>query len=54
MVLHLIKKSERPLGPLTIAEKRAKAIAYLRKQGIYVLDRGARKPKWGNGNKELA
>jgi hypothetical protein len=27
-------------------EKRARAIAYLRQRGIYVLDRGARAPKW--------
>ena len=38
--------TERPLGPLSVAEKRAKAIAYLRSRRLYVLDKGT-PAKWG-------
>jgi hypothetical protein len=48
--LRLVKQIERPADPLpravTMEEKRARAIAYLRKRGIYVLDRNSRAPKW--------
>ena len=48
-------KPERPLGPLSRAEKVARAKAYLQRKGefarlgasIYVFDRGTPKPKWG-------
>ena len=41
------KPEERPLAPLTRAEKLASAIAFLRERGAYVLDKGARRPSWG-------
>ena len=43
-------RSPRPLGPLTRAEKLAVAIKFLRERGLYVLDIGARRPKWGTPN----
>ena len=45
--LHLVESQERPLAPLTRAEKLAKAIAWLRSRNRYVLDRGSERPKWG-------
>ena len=39
--------AERPLAPLSRAEKLAQAKAYLQRKGLYVLDRGTPKPKWG-------
>lgn len=45
--LRLVRSVERPLAKLTRAEKLAVAIAYLRRRNIYVLDQGAKKPKWG-------
>ena len=45
MKLRLVDTS-RPLGPLSMAEKRAKAIAYLRERRLYVLDHGT-PAKWG-------
>ena len=44
--LHLVK-TDRPLGPLTRAEKLALAIAYLRDRNLYLLDRGTCRPQWG-------
>lgn len=41
---------QRPLGPLTRAEKLAKAIAFLRTRGRYVLDAGSPKPRWGKAH----
>lgn len=41
---------ERPLAPLTRAEKLVKAIAFLRDRkprSRYVLDKGSSKPEWG-------
>ncbi len=38
---------DRPLAPLTRAEKLANAIGWLRSRGRYVLDRGSSKPAWG-------
>ena len=34
----------------TLEQKRAEAIAYLRARNIYVIDKGAKKPNWGNGD----
>lgn len=45
--LHLVTPAERPLGPLSRAEKLANAKAYLQRRGLYILDRGTPKPKWG-------
>ena len=45
--LRLVPSQDRPLGPLTRAEKLALAIAYLRDRNLYVLDRWARRPQWG-------
>jgi len=53
--LRLVKPRERPLGPLTRAEKLARARAFLQgtgefsylKRNIYLLDPGTPKPKWG-------
>jgi len=33
----------------TMQQKLEKAINYLRERGIYVLDQGSPKPKWGHG-----
>lgn len=49
--LRLVKK-ERPLGPLTRAEKLAAAIGYLRERGLYLLDRGTPRPRWGLPNEQ--
>jgi len=38
---------ERPLAPLSRAEKLASAIGYLRARGKYLLDAGTPKPRWG-------
>lgn len=38
---------ERPLAALSMAEKRAAAIAWLRARNRYVLDADSRKPSWG-------
>ena len=46
-------QSHRPLGSLTIAEKRAKAIAWLRERGKYIMDRGTPTPQWGHGMDKL-
>ena len=46
--LRLVPSAERPLGPLSRAEKIAKAIAFLRSRNRYVLDIGSEKPKWGH------
>ena len=40
-------KADRPLGPLTRAEKLARAKAWLQSRGRYILDRGTPKPAWG-------
>ncbi len=45
--LRLIRVKERPLGPLTRAEKLAKAIGWLRSRNRYILDQGAKQPGWG-------
>jgi len=45
--LHLVLPTKRPLTHLTRAEKLAHAKAYLQRRGLYVLDRGTPKPKWG-------
>lgn len=45
--LRLVKPRERPLAPLSRAEKLAQAIGWLRQRGRYVLDTGTPKPKWG-------
>lgn len=37
-------------GNFSLEQKREKAIAYLRERNLYVLDKGARKPSWGNGH----
>jgi len=34
----------------TMQAKREKAIAYLRSRNLYVLDKGSKKPTWGNGS----
>ena len=47
MKLRLVAPAERPLAPLSRAEKLARAQAYLQRRGIYILDRGTPKPKWG-------
>ena len=47
MKLRLVAPVERPLGPLSRAEKLAKAIAWLRARNRYVLDKGSEKPQWG-------
>ena len=39
--------AERPLAPLSRAEKLAQAKAYLQRRGIYILDQGSPKPRWG-------
>jgi hypothetical protein len=48
--LRLVKQIERPVDPLpravTMDEKRARAIAYLKERGIYVLQKGSRAPRW--------
>lgn len=44
--LRLVTSVERPLASLTIAEKRAAAIAYLRSRSLYLLDKGT-PAKWG-------
>jgi hypothetical protein len=48
--LRLVKQIERPVDPLpravTMDEKRARAIAYLRARGKYILDRGSKPPQW--------
>lgn len=44
--LRLVKE-DRPLAPLSRAEKVAKAIDFLRSRNRYVLDKGAIRPKWG-------
>ena len=48
--LRLVKPRERPLAPLSRAEKLANAKVYLQQRGIYVLDRGTPRPKWGTPN----
>ncbi len=45
--LRIVREPERPLAALSRAEKLAKAIAYLRQRGKYVLDIGSAKPRWG-------
>ncbi len=47
MKLRLVTPAERPLAPLSRAEKLAKAIGWLRARNRYVLDQGASKPGWG-------
>ena len=47
--LRLVLPAERPLGTLSRAEKLAHAKAYLQRRGIYVLDKGTPKPRWGVG-----
>lgn len=37
----------RLVPPAPATDKLASAIAYLRERNLYVLDKGARKPKWG-------
>jgi len=49
MKLRLVPQ-ERPLAPLTRAEKLTQAKAYLQRRGLYILDRGTPKPKWGLSN----
>ena len=45
--LRLVPSQDRPLGPLTRAEKLALAIAYLRDRNLYLLDRDTHRPNWG-------
>lgn len=45
--LRLVTPANRPLGPLSRAEKLAKAIAFLRARNRYVLDKGSERPAWG-------
>ena len=45
--LHLVRNADRPLANLSKAEKIAQAIGYLRSRGLYVLDQGTPRPKWG-------
>ncbi len=45
--LRLVAPKERPLAPLSRAEKLAQAKAYLQRRGIYILDKGTPKPQWG-------
>ena len=45
--LRIVAPAERPLAPLTRAEKLVAAVAWLRSRGRYVLDQGSRQPKWG-------
>jgi hypothetical protein len=45
--LRLVRQQERPLAPLTRAEKLAQAINFLRSRNRYILDQGAAKPAWG-------
>jgi hypothetical protein len=48
--LRLVKPTDRapdkPLAKLSLEEKRLRAIAWLRDRNIYVLDKGARAPRW--------
>lgn len=39
-------------GHLSIEQKRARAIAYLRSRGLYVLDQGTPAPGWAQGHKD--
>ena len=34
--------------PKTLEEKRQAAIAWLRERGLYILDRGSKKPSWAH------
>ena len=45
--MRLVDGKAVPVGPQTYADKLARAKAYLQRRGIYVLDKGARRPKWG-------
>jgi hypothetical protein len=48
--LRLVKPTDRapdkPLAKLTMAEKRLRAIAYLKARNLWVLQKGSRAPKW--------
>ena len=45
--------AERPLRTLSMAEKRAAAIAYLKQRNLYVLQQGSKRPAWGIPGKAL-
>ena len=45
--LRLVKTGERPLRILSMAEKRAEAILYLKRRNLYVLQQGSKRPGWG-------
>jgi hypothetical protein len=45
--LRLVRTAERPLRALSMAEKRAAAIAYLKQRNLYVLQQGSKRPSWG-------
>lgn len=45
--LRIVKPQDRPLAKLSQAEKLAQAKAYVQRKGIYILDKGTPKPKWG-------
>lgn len=54
--LRVVKTKERPLAPLSRAEKLAQAKAYLQRRrplaplGLYILTKGTPKPSWGLPN----
>ncbi len=48
--LRLVRTKERPLAVLSMAEKRANALAYVKRRRIYILDQGTPKPNWGHGD----